>query len=370
MTLMKDSSRFLGLNRLYFMTSEGKFVNGGIFDSNYGRLSETYVAGELFDPEIDFFNDKIYHNRDAMVLSWDHYIRKVFGRRIRPHLHDKWIVSTNPDISINDIFQVTSAKDIIIFGDPIKETPPHYEDGTLQLWEVEPHLSPTEIKNLYSKIDSLSLMQNRLIIAEKKESQAHSESFLSITRAISAESSNITLATNFEALLQRFQSLHEKMISIQVKVFDKSQNALENIEDNLDLNIPGNTMDQNQVNTTIREIQSDITMLESLKGMGLQHVDNVKEHAFQLSLKICGLDYIRKKVCSDEDTQTLPQDLNSSMSNLTMQQLKSSSLAGETPEQTAFKLNSTMNAIKQEFSNNGGNIDAAIATITTNLNSR
>lgn len=294
---------YTGLKKVLLFTKQAEMIDAGIFDIDYLKDRSKYVPG-LFDPELDLFDDSIYNGRDYLKVIFDHHWLECIGLKMGPsHPHERIFISTEPNISIHDITRETTTGNIVIFGNPLKPKGQTKNDnfGQLKLWEIEPFLDKADIEKLVNTFDAVSIFKKETVSAKVQAHKSNIEAFLQLSRAVSAESSNIMLATVVKVLLERLEIVTHKLIDIKISTNTLLQNSIDKVEVNLDLNLPWSDVQENDIKTLVENTRSDINFLTALKNQNPDPSDEVKEYAWSIVLEVCGMEFIKHKTGENQE---------------------------------------------------------------------
>jgi hypothetical protein len=351
---------YSGINKVYFLTAEAEPVDAGVFDMDYGVDKNKYSSGQ-FDPSVDFFDDTIYEGRPFLKVCFMHHDLSSIGLKIGPgHIHERYFISTEPNIPITDIFRQTSYGNILIYGTPKSMNPPTLNDnqGQIKLWEVEPYLCKEDIELLINNINAVSIFKKELVDAKVKAHNSTTEAVLQMARAVSAESSNVAFATVIKVILARLQQYQGKLIDMNVEVTQRLQKGMETMEGQLDLGIPWNDVKAYDVKNTIEDIGSTINSMTALKNLNPNPSDNVKEYALNMAIEICGIPFIKEHLGSyNENTQ--PKHI-STFSGLSTEYMKNQLAANIPPQEIEAQMTKFVENLMSKFNINGNDMKKAV----------
>ncbi len=346
MSQINNEHIYTGLKRVLLFTKQAEMIDAGIFDIDYLKDRSKYRPG-IFDPELDLFDDSIYNGRDYLKVIFDHHWMERIGLKIGPsHPHERIFISTNPDISIHDITRETTTGNILIFGNPLKPKGKTKNDqfGQVKLWEIEPFLDKSDIEKLVNTFDAVSIFKKELVSAKIQAHKSNIEAFLQLSRAVSSESSNIMLATVVKVLLERLEIVTQRLIDIKISTNTLLQNSIDKVEVNLDLNLPWNDVQKNDIETLVENTRSDINFLTALRNQNPDPSDEVKEYAWSIVLEICGVDFIKRRVGENPE----PSKHLSTLSGVTTNYIKNN-LNNNNQQDNEESMLRLINMIRNEY---------------------
>ncbi len=339
---------YTGLKKVLLFTKQAEMIDAGIFDIDYMKDRSKYKPG-LFDPELDLFDDSIYNGRDYLKVIFDHHWLECIGLKIGPsHPHERIFISTDPNTSIHDITRETTTGNIMIFGNPIKPKGKTKNDqfGQVKLWEIEPFLNKSDIEKLVNTFDAVSIFKKETVLAKVQAHKSNIEAFLQLSRAVSSESSNITLATIVKVLLERLEIVTQRLIDIKISTNTLLQNSIDKVEVNLDLNLPWNDVKENDIQNLVENTRSDINFLTALRNQNPDPSNEVREYAWNIVLEICGIEFIKRKTGENLE-QSSPKHINT-LSGLTTNYIKNN-IDGSNQENHEEAMMRLINMIRSEY---------------------
>lgn len=348
MSQIHNENIYTGLKKVLLFTKQAEMIDAGVFDIDYLKDRSKYRPG-LFDSELDLFDDSIYNGRDYLKVIFDHHFLEVVGLKMGPsHPHERIFVSTEPNISIHDITRETTTGNILIFGNPkrAKGITKNDQFGQIKLWEIEPFLDKSDIEKLINTFDAVTIFKKELVSAKIQAHKSNIESFLQLSRAVSSESSNIMLATVVKVLLERLEIVTQRLIDIKISTNNMLQNSIDKVEVNLDLNLPWNDVQENDVKTLVENTRSDINFLTALRNQNPDPSNEVKEYAWSIVLEICGVEFIKQRIGSNPEQ--IPSKHINTLSGLTANYVKNNLNNSTQPdyEESMLRL---INMIRNEY---------------------
>lgn len=361
MSKISNESIYTGYNKVSFFTRDAEPVDAGIFDMEFGIDRNKYVSGVIFHPETDLFDDSVYDAKMYLKVIFKHHDLSLIGIKSGPgHLHERIFVSTNPAIPITDIYRQSTNGNIVIFGTPLKAKGVTINDdiGQVKLWEVEPFLSKDDIEKLINNMSAVALFKKETVDAKVKAHTASTEAFLQLSRAVSAESSNVMFGTVIKVLLSRLEQYQQKLIDMKIDTNAKLQAGIERIEGELDLDVPWNDVKDYDSKATIENIRSDINALTALKNLNSNPSDEVKEYAFNLAVELCGVVFMRQRLGS-YDPNSQSKHINT-LSGLTTDYIKNQMQSSTSSRDIESSLLNLINRVTNKYQGNGQDMQRAV----------
>lgn len=364
MSSISNEEVYTGLNRIYFFTKNPTdIINGGVFDLSSGISLDKYVSGELFEPEIDLFEDNEYNGRECLTLFFKHYLFSFLGFKFGPgHIHEKILISSEPNIPISEMRYQTSRGDIWIFGTPKSLEGRCISDrhGEIKLIEVEPFLNKDEVTEVVNNINAVTVFKKEMVEAKIQAHQYSTEAWLQLSRAVSSEASNITLGTIISSLLKRLDMMTHKLIEMRISTNAQLQSGLEKVEENLDLNVGWTGVSEDENTRMVEGIRSNLNYLTAIKNqITNEPSDQVREYAFNLAVEVCGVEYLKNRLNSD-NPQSSPKTSNT-LSGLTTNYIKNQIKANATPQEINSANDTMINLLRKYYDAAGGDIKKAIS---------
>lgn len=372
MSNINNTAVYRGINRIFFIQPDLTIVEGGIFDIQYGVEVTDYIPG-VFDPSIDLFDDHIYEGKKCISVKFKHYSFSFLGvRQFGPgHLHEKVIVSTNPDIPIDTTFWQTSKGDVYVLGTPIKaaKNGEYISDdaGEVKLWEVKPYLSRNELSDVLNNINAVSVFKEKMVVADVRAHQCAIEAMVQLSRATAAESSNISLSTILNSLLKKFEIARDKVINMKISTNYTLIQGAEKIESELDIDVPWDEVHKDDMKRTIDDINANVNFLQALKNMNPDPSDSVKEYCFNICFEVCGAEFLRRKLSMQNESDMQNKQMNT-LAGLTTNYLTQQQKGNTSQDGILNSMNQLIDIVRGKYEANGRNIQQAVQDSNNELN--
>ncbi len=372
MSKISNENLYLGYNKVYFFTNNAEPIDACTFDMEYGIDRNKYVSGKIFNPETDLFDDSQYNTYMYLKVCFKHHDLAPIGIKAGPgHIHERIFVSTNPLIPVTDVYRQSTNGNILIFGTPIKTKPVTLNDdiGQVKLYEFDPFLSKDDIEKLINNMNAVALFKKETVEAKIKSHNSSTEAFLQLSRAVSAESSNVLLGTVVKVLLNRMETYQSKLINMKIDTTNKLVSGMEEIDKNLDIEVPWNDVKDYDAKVTIENIRSDINALTALKNLNPNPSDETKEYAFNLAVEVCGLQFMRQHLGSYNEQNTQTKHI-STLSGLTTEHITNQMNAHIPSKEIEDSIINLVNKVAGRYQTNGNDMTQAVQEVHQELMNR
>jgi len=372
MSRIANDSLYTGYNKVYFLSKEAEPIDAGVFDMNYGIDRNKYVSGKIFHPELDLFDDSVYNGRMYLKVCFKHHDLSLIGIKAGPgHLHERIFVSTDPLIPVTDVYRQSSNGNILIYGTPIKTKPITLNDdiGQVKLFEFEPFLNKDEMERLINNMNAVFQFKKETVDAKVRAHNSSTEAFLQLSRAVSAESSNVLLGTVVKVLLSRMETYQSKLINMKIDTTNRLTAGMEEIDKNLDIEVPWNDVKDYDSRATIENIRSDINALTAMKNLNSNPSDETKEYAFNLAIEVCGIKFMRQRLGSYHEEESQTKHI-STLSGLTTEHIRNQMNAQVPAQEIENTIINLVNKVASRFQNNGNDMTQAVQDVHKELMNR
>ena len=364
MSKIRNPSSYMNLPHVYALDSKFDLIDLGVYDPNYGiEFDLGYEPGQ-FENMFGAMNydDRHLEGKQCVLFTIKHkfFGNGTFGRRMgRGHYHEKCFVSIN-DVNLYDVYSQSRNGNIIFFADIHKKPAASRDGGKFTLIELRPHLTTSELSRVKKNLSEIINWKEKTFSAEKQKEIALMNEFVADAHARAADSAVVQSKVTIDRLVGQLNSMIDTMVGISLSTANKFQNAIEKVEETMDLNIDWNSVNKGYVEQSIsggKDHYNFLSKLDEMKAGGV--TETMKQYAVNSVIEMCGLNFVKNAVEHTETHGNAPKNIT----GMTMRLRDARDRGQISNSQMNDMITNANSSLERVFKENGGDMNSALETI-------